>query len=52
MPRKPGDIDHDWRHSTTLEPSLINHAAEFAEREKRLLARPRFNVVMYDRGCP
>jgi hypothetical protein len=52
MPRTPSDIDHDWRHSTTLESSLINHAAELAEREMRLLARPRFKVVMYDRECP
>jgi hypothetical protein len=52
VPRKPSHIDHDWRHSTTLESSLIHVAAKRTEPDMRPLSHPHLKVVMDDKACP
>jgi glucosamine-6-phosphate deaminase len=48
MPRPLSKIAPDWWDYTTLEPDLLHDAALLTEQDLVHLARPGFEVVLYD----
>jgi len=48
MTRPLSKIAPDWWDYTTLEPDILRDAANLTADDIRLLARPGFEVVMYD----
>ncbi|MEP6757057.1 MAG: glucosamine-6-phosphate isomerase [Chthonomonadales bacterium] len=48
MSRPLSKIAPDWWDYTTLEPDILAEAARLTERDIQELARPGFEVVMYD----
>ena len=48
MPRSLSKIAPEWWDYTTLDPEIINDAARLSIRDLEQLARPGFEVVLYD----
>ncbi len=48
MPRPPSKIAPAWWDFTTLDPSLLQDAAKLSARDLLQLARPGFQVLIYD----
>lgn len=48
MPRSISKVAPGWWDYTTLDEEILRHAARLTEKDIQQLARPGFNIVMYD----
>jgi glucosamine-6-phosphate deaminase len=48
MARPLSKINHDWWDYTTLDPQILEDAARLTAKDIEQLARPGFEVRMYD----